>query len=126
VSHTEPAAVTLTAAEVRLVLYAIGDLISRRWFAKKPLPRGYYALQARLASCVDATKSCTSQPHSSSSKAEELIDTTDAAAILNCSQSWVRSPRFRDKIDGREIGDRWLFPRQSVVEYAERKAVQHK
>lgn len=120
----EPVAVSLTVAEVRLVLYAIGDLISRRWFEKKPLPRGFYALQARLVSFIHETKSCTSQPHSPSSEAEELIDTNEAAAILDCSPQWVG--RIRDRLGVREIGSQRVFPRQTVVEYAERKAGQHK
>ncbi|MDF3342100.1 helix-turn-helix domain-containing protein [Mycolicibacterium septicum] len=64
------------------------------------------------------------QSNSPPSAAEELIDTTAAAAILHCSTQWVR--RISDQLDGRNIGCRWLFPRQTVVEYAERKAGQHK
>lgn len=122
--YAEPGVITLTSAEVRLVLFAIGDLISRRWFGNKPLPRGFYALQNRLASFVHETKSCASQPHSSSSEAEELIDTNEAAAILHCTPQWVG--RIRDRLGVREIGSQRVFPRQSVVDYAERKAGQQK
>ncbi|QHP84281.1 MULTISPECIES: helix-turn-helix domain-containing protein [Mycolicibacterium] len=106
--------------EIELLLYAVNDLIVRRTLGNKPLPHGFAALRDRLVSCVDATKSCASQTQSSPSVVE-LIDTTEAAAILNCSMSWVRSPRFRDQLAGREIGGRWLFPRQTVLEHAERR-----
>ena len=125
VRYAEPGAFIFTAKEVLLVLYAVVDLISRRRLDKKPLPRGFYALHARLISCVDASKYCASQSHSPSSEVEELIDTTDAASILHCSMSWVRNSRFREKIGGRNIGGRWLFPRQTVIDYAERKAGVH-
>lgn len=121
-SQRDPRTITLSAAEVRLVLYAIGHLISHRWFGKRPLPRGFYALQARLVSFVGETKSCASQPHSRPSEAEELVDTNGAAAILGCTPQWVG--RIRDRLGVREIGNQRVFPRQTVVDYAERKAGQ--
>jgi helix-turn-helix protein len=56
--------------------------------------------------------------------AEELVDTAEAAAILNCSPQWVG--RIRGRLGVREIGSQRVFTRQTVVEYAERKAGQHK
>lgn len=114
----------LTTAETALLLYAVNDLVVRRTLGNRPVPRGFFALRDRLNGCVHATKSCAAQPESSP-LIDELIDTTEAAAILNCSMSWVRNPRIRDKLDGRDIGGRWLFPRRTVVEHAERKARGH-
>lgn len=114
-----------TPDETELLLYAVNDLIVRRTLGNRPLPHGFGALRDRLTSCVDATKSCAAQPQSPFSVGE-LIDTAEAAAILNCSTSWVRSPRFRDQLAARDIGGRWLFPRQTVIELAERRAGQWK
>ncbi|WP_304113656.1 hypothetical protein [Mycolicibacterium bacteremicum] len=119
-SRAEPGGVTLTATEVRLVLFAVGDVISRFWFARKSLDRGFYALHARLAGFVDETKSCASQLDSTLSVVEELIDTNQAAAILGCTPQWVG--QIRDKLGVRQIGSQRVFPRQTVVEYAQRKA----
>ena len=88
------------------------------------LSPGFEALLARLVSFVHETKTCASQPQSPPSTAEELIDTTEAAAILNCSPQWVG--RIRDKLGVREIGSQRVFPRQTVIKYAERKAGQHR
>lgn len=121
-SRAERGGVTLTATEVRLVLFAVGDVISRFWFARKPLPRGFYALHARLAGFVNETKSCALQSYSPPSVEEELIDTNEAAAILGCSPQWVG--QIRDKLGVRQIGSQRVFPRQTVVEYAQRKAGQ--
>jgi hypothetical protein len=123
-SYTESGVVTLTAAQAWLVLYAVRDLIVRHTLGGRSLPDGFDTLHVKLVSSVDGTKCCALQPQSSPSAAEELIDTTEAAAILHCSTSWVR--RIRDELHGCSRGGRWLFPRQTVVEYAERKAGQHK
>jgi hypothetical protein len=124
VSYTKPGVITFSAAEALLLHYAVRDLIVRRTLGPRPLPGGIDAVHVKLVSFVDETKTCAMQSHSPPSTAEELIDTTEAAAILHCSPQWVR--RIRDELGGRNVGGRWLFPRRSVVEYAERKAGQHK
>ena len=113
-----------TPAENELLLYAVNDLITRRRLSNKPLPPGFYALLDRLASFADETKSCAIQAQSPSSAEEELVDTTEAAEILGCSTQYVG--RIRDRLGIREIGSQRVFSRQTVVEYAERKAGQHK
>lgn len=124
-SDTEPIAIGLTATEVAFLLCGTRDLMARCVFGGKPLPRlprGFVTVHDRLVSSVRGTKSCAPQPQSSPSAAEDYIDSTEAAAILDCTTRWVRDPRFRVKIGGRDFGGRWLYPRQTVVEYAERKA----
>lgn len=117
---------TFTAAEIRLLHYAVRDLVARAELGiRPPLPDGFVTLKLRLASSVRGTKACAPQSQSSPSAVEELIDSTEAAAILHCSDRWVRDPRFRDRIGGRDVGGRWLYPRNKVVTYAERKAGQH-
>jgi hypothetical protein len=125
VSYTKPDAITFTAAEALLLHHAVRDLIVRHTLGQRPLPDdGFDPLHVKLVSFVRETKTCASQPYSPPSSADELIDTPGAAALLDCSQQWVR--RIRDELDGRNVGGRWLFPRQTVVEYVERKAGQHK
>lgn len=123
-SDTEPGAVTFTASEAKLLHHAVRDYVVRGAIGNRSLPDGYQPLHVRLASFVRETKSGAAQPHSASSAAEELIDTNEAATILDCSPQWVR--RIRVELGGRNVGGRWLFPRQTVVEYVERKAGQHK
>ncbi len=115
--------VNLTSAQTQLALYAVRDLIARHTLGGRSVPDGFDTLHVQLISSVDGTKTCALQPQSSPSAAEELIDTTEAATIPLCSTSWIR--RIRESLDARNIGGRWLFPRQTVVEYAERKAGQH-
>jgi hypothetical protein len=124
VSDQEPIAFGLTATEVESAHYALRDFIARRALEKRPLPRRFFTLQARLASFVRETKTCAPQTHSASSAEEGLIDTAEAAAILNCSPQWVG--RIRDRLGVREIGSQRVFPRQTVVHYAQRKARHHK
>jgi helix-turn-helix protein len=116
--------VTYTPRESELLLHAVHDFIVRHRLARKPIPEGYYPLHAKLVSSARGTKTCAPQPQSSPSAAEELIDAKEAAAILRCTARWVR--RIRDELDGRNIGGRWFFSRQTVAEYAERKAGQHR
>jgi excisionase family DNA binding protein len=125
-SYTELFVVSLTVAEAKLARFAVRDLIARRALAKNSASDALYALHDRLVSSVDGTKSCVPQTHSAASAVEELIDTTEAAAILHCSSRWIRKLVEREKLNGRDIGGRYLFSRQTVVEYAERKAGQHK
>ncbi|APE15699.1 hypothetical protein BOH72_11190 [Mycobacterium sp. WY10] len=113
-----------TPDENELLLYAVNDLITRRRLSNNPLPPGFYALLDRLASFVDETKSCATQTHSPLSVMEDLVDSTEAAAILGCSPQYVG--RIRDRLGVREIGSQRVFPRQTVNEYAARKAGQHK
>jgi hypothetical protein len=124
VSDPKPIAFGLTATEVESMHYALRDFIARRGLEKRPLPRRFFTLQARLAGFVRETKTCAPQTHSASSVQEELIDTTEAAAILNCTPQWVG--RIRDRLGVREIGSQRVFSRQTVVHYAQRKAGHHK
>ncbi|WP_156746905.1 helix-turn-helix domain-containing protein [Mycobacterium sp. E2733] len=124
-SYAESGAITFSAAEAVLLHHAVRDFWVRHTLGgRPPLPAGFDAVLAQLARFVSETKTCASQPHSPPSAAEEVIDTTSAAALLHCSPQWVR--RIRVQLDGHNVGGRWLFPRQAVVEYNERKAIQRK
>lgn len=120
------AACDLTQADIRWAYFAVRDLIARHELVRKPCPDGLLTVHRRLESSVRGTKTFAAQTESSLSTAGQLIDSTEAAAILNCSDRWVRDPRFRGRIGGRDVGGRWLYPRRTVVEYAKRKAGQRK
>lgn len=123
-SYAQSGAITFSAAEAVLLHHAVRDFWVRHKLGNRPhLPAGFDAVLAQLASFVCETKTCASQPNSPPSAAEELIDTTEAAVILERSPQWVR--RIRLELGGRDIGGRYVFPRQSVVQYAKRKAGQH-
>ena len=125
-SDSETVVVVLTVPEARWALNGVRDLIARHAHIKKPIPDELHTVHKQLASSAHGTKSCAQQEQSAPSAAEELIDTTEAAGILHCSDSWVRRPHVREELGARNFGGRWLFPRQTVVAYAERKAGQHR
>ncbi|WP_156747365.1 helix-turn-helix domain-containing protein [Mycobacterium sp. E2462] len=122
-SYTNPIAITFSAMEAKLLHYAVGDLAVRADLGiRPPLSGGFDAVHAKLVSFLRETKTSASQPHPPPSAMGELIDTSAAAVLLHCSPQWVR--RIRAHLDGHNVGGRWLFSRQAVVEYAERKAGQ--
>lgn len=125
-SDSETIVVFFTVEEARWALNGARELIALHAHIKKPIPDGLHSAHKRLAGSAHGTKSCAHQRQSAPLEAEDLIDTTEAAAILGCSDRWVRDPRFRGKIGGRDVGGRWLYPRQTVVEHAVRKAGQQR
>lgn len=110
----------LTPEQVRLTLYATRDLVTRRTLGGQPIPKGMHTLLSGLIAAThsaDGSEYRTAEPQLD---AEELIDSVGAAQILNCSTRWVRA--IHNDIDGRNINGRWIFRRQTVVDYAhERK-----
>jgi hypothetical protein len=111
-----------TSAEIKLLYHAVRDYRVRGRLGNRSIPERYEPLEAKLASFVDETKTCAAQTYSAQSVTEELIDTNEAAAILDCTPQWVR--RIHTELGGRDVGGRHAFPRQTVVDYAERKAGQ--
>lgn len=103
--------------QVRLSLYAVRDLIARRRLGNIPIPPGMHRLYHDYE--VASTHGSKDEVTQEESDPEELIDSTEAAAILHCSARWVR--QIRTDLDGRNIGGRWVFRRQTVVDYAAMK-----
>ena len=90
-SYAQSGAITFSAAEAVLLHHAVRDFWVRHKLGNRPhLPAGFDAVLAQLASFVCETKTCASQPNSPPSAAEELIDTTEAAVIIERSPQWVR------------------------------------
>jgi hypothetical protein len=54
--------------------------------------------------------------------AHDLLTAGEAALIIRCTTSNVRYLRSRNHLPARRVGSRWLYPAESVVVYAERKA----
>ena len=106
----------LTEDQVQMAIYAVRDLITRRTLGGQPIPHGFHAFPRQLATSAHGTESSTDGPPLTP---DELIDTNEAATILNCSTRWVR--HICNDLDGQNISGRWLFSRHNVVEYAEER-----
>jgi hypothetical protein len=107
----------LSTDQCRLALHIVRDLITRRTLGGNSVPPGTYRLYHDLeVASVYGTESVAALKES---VPEEYIDTTEAAAILNCSTRWVR--QIRSDLEGRNISGRWIFRRQTVVDYADMK-----
>jgi hypothetical protein len=108
--------VNLTQDQVRLALYAVRDLVTRRTLGGQPIPHGFHALLNQLVTSDSGSESPTAEPPLGDG---ELIGATRAAEILNCSARWVRA--IRNDLDGQYVDGRWLFQRHTVVAYAEER-----
>lgn len=106
----------LSDEQARLALYAVTDLLTRRQRGGQPVPAGFYRFRQQLDASVYGSETDTPTAESVDDD-EDLIDTTEAAQILGCSDRWVRS--IRSDLDGLNIGGRWVFRRHLVVEYAD-------
>jgi hypothetical protein len=108
-----------TLEQTALLSWAVRDVISRRRLdgrASWSTMRALEGLHRQLATSADGSESNTAAEES---ETEDLVDTTAAAEILECSTRWVRE--IRADLDGKQVGRRWIFPRRSVVEYAAAK-----
>jgi hypothetical protein len=108
--------VNLRPEQVRLSLYAVRDLMTRRTLGGQPIPKGLGALLDELITSAHGSESPTVPPQLVHN---ELIDTTEAAQILHCSPRWVR--QIRNDLDGRNLNGRWIFKRHNVVDYAQER-----
>jgi hypothetical protein len=106
-----------TDEQVRMALYAVTELIARRHLGGKPAPAGFYPFREQLDASVRGSGKSSPEPQSTDDDDLDLIDTAEAAEILNCSTRWVRE--IRNDLDALSIGGRWVFRRQNVVEYAD-------
>lgn len=106
----------LSDEQARLALYAVTDLLTRRQRGGQSVPAGFYRFRQQLDASVNGSEN-DMPPAELVDGDEYLIDTTEAAQILGCSDRWVRT--IRNDLDGLNIGGRWVFRRHIVVEYAE-------
>jgi hypothetical protein len=108
----------LTSDQVDVLLYALRDLIARRNLAHRPVPPRVKDLNIAALQWMSAGR------HESVDGPEELtpdtlIGTAEAAAILGCTPR--HAARLAADLDGQLVEGRWVFRRQTVVEYAELK-----
>jgi hypothetical protein len=110
----------LNSEQVTWAKWAVWDVLSR---VRLDGRMGWDAIR-RLESLHQALTSASvggseTDPPAEQLSANDLIDTEEAATILGCSTRWVR--QIRADIDGSKVGGRWLFPRRTVVDYADLK-----
>ena len=105
--------------------FAVNAWIAQLTRQGRAAPSGFYAFRAELDRVreeldVSVHGSRIEQRGAQSTPADEdLIDTTEAAEILNCSERRVR--QIHNDLDGIDIGGRWIFKRQNVIDYADAK-----
>ena len=109
----------LSTAQIEVALYAVCDLISRRVLGGQPVREEIKGLYEQLV--VASAYGTGNEAAEAESAEDDLIDTTQAAAILGCSARWVR--RIHADLDGQKCGGRWVFRRAAVAEFAELKGV---
>ncbi|WP_018599662.1 helix-turn-helix domain-containing protein [Mycobacterium sp. 155] len=132
---TAPAGVLLTVDDAVYALAAFEALLTDR-HASPRLERFINALRKSVArtaktgdltsvSGVDARNTGVpehNEPNPCRVTAYDLLDTTEAAAILGITPNAVRDLARRGRLPARRAGSRWLYPAGPVVERAERRA----
>ena len=110
----------LDAQQVQLSAYAVTDLIARRGLAGQPIPRQFFPFLDQLRASANGSKSVAAEGESETDKVgDRLIDSSEAAAILECSDRWIRE--ITSDLDGEKVSGRWVFRRSAVIEYAQLK-----
>ncbi|MET8796131.1 helix-turn-helix domain-containing protein [Nocardia sp. NPDC004568] len=104
--------------EVRAAFHAIDEFVRRRRRHGAGIPESVRRLHVRLYRDVrgEVDPEDTPDPRT----ADDEIGTTEAAALLGCSQRHIR--RIAADLDGIRVGRDWIFNRRTVAEYAEARA----
>ena len=111
----------LTGTDLRAACYCAAEVIRSRQLHGQPVP-GW--LRKHLGRCEAALGAMARSRHTlpglgSQSKETELIDAREAAMLLGCSKRTIH--RLAADLDGEIVFGRWLFSRDAVTEYAERR-----
>jgi len=109
----------LTPTQIAAANYALRDLIARRTLGGQPIRQELADLQKKLVAA--SGYGTHSAPPPGELTPEDLIGTTEAAAILRCSTRWVR--RIHADLDGQTCGGQWVFRRNVVADYANSKGI---
>lgn len=87
--------------------------VVERLYRGRELPPPVRRHVDQLAACASATQSADPRPQLS----HDHIGTTEAARILGCTTSYVRSIA-ENVLDGTKFGRDWQFERATVIAYA--------
>jgi hypothetical protein len=117
--------------ELRASYYCAAELIRSRQRIGQPIPEwlrkhlNQLDEQIRSANLQDQVRKAKSRPGLQSAsdagqlEPQDLITAREVAMILGCSKR--HAVRLACDLDGRIIGNRWLFNRNTVIDYAEEK-----
>src|SRR5271167_1555009 len=121
-------------AENACLLFCVGESVSKRQMAGKPIPEWLIALHRRLSAAVELDEALMSSAGSivsangqdfgrnvGQSEEKKLITASEAAQILRVDARTVR--RIAADLDGQFAGGRWLFDEMTCRSYAALKGV---
>ncbi len=105
-----------TGPEIRCAYYCAAEIIRSRRRTGAPIPEWL----RRHYNQLDAEIRLSARGHQKSPGTEEsdTLSTMEVAEMLRCAEKWVW--RHRKLLGARKDGDRWRYPRATVVEYAQR------
>jgi hypothetical protein len=109
------AGLQLTLEELAQARKAVAEVVLRRIRCGEPVS-GFPELLNRLDDLlVIGSVRGTEINTGGGELGTDLIDTADAALILECSPEWVR--KIAPGLGGHLIGGKWLIPRRNVLEH---------
>ncbi|MEV6255586.1 helix-turn-helix domain-containing protein [Nocardia sp. NPDC051911] len=106
--------------EGQWLYYCLEEFMRRRRWHGEPIPDSVRRLSKRLEQEVieaSADEDETGRESAGLSPIGDSIGSVEAAAILGCSERWVR--HIAADLDGIRIGHWWRFRRSVVEEYAQ-------
>jgi hypothetical protein len=103
--------------------YCVAEVIRNRRLRGQPIPRWLVEHYRRLEAQIHAAMAQPGHEIGENSdrttplgQQHDWITAVEAAAILKLSKRQVT--RIAPDLDGRKAGQGWLFPRESVIRYA--------
>ncbi|MGB3697858.1 MAG: hypothetical protein WBA05_10545 [Gordonia sp. (in: high G+C Gram-positive bacteria)] len=104
----------LTPDQANLLRYVVAEFVRRRLITGQPVPN-----QVRRLLTAASTAHGTPDDLRPTQSDTELIDSEQAAELLNCTPRYVR--KIAADLDGQQVAGRWIFHRHNVTEYARNK-----
>lgn len=104
----------LSTEQAALLRYVTAEFVRRRQLTGQPIPARVHRLFAEVS--AHGTSRREAEQHSTP-ETDELIDTVQAAQILEVSTRRIRG--IAADLDGQQIAGRWIFTRAAVTEYAQ-------
>lgn len=104
----------ITDEQARLLRDCVTEMVLRRQQLGQQIPDRVRSLLYYMS--ARGHQSCTDTAQLTHDEADN-IGTTEAAKILGCTTRTIS--RIASDLDGTKIGRDWIFPRRSVIDYAE-------